>query len=86
MWFLPSEGTLVQVTGTRVWTESERDYNLTLQDLHTYYVVVGETPVLIHNSGGCPTGARGLRTASSRSVMASLGVMALRMKQTPGIS
>ncbi|AJE82751.1 hypothetical protein SLNWT_2375 [Streptomyces albus] len=31
-------------------------------------------------------GPRALRMASSRSVMASLGVMALRMKQTPGIS
>ncbi|MEU6371825.1 polymorphic toxin-type HINT domain-containing protein [Streptomyces sp. NPDC046909] len=27
-------------------------YNLTVNDLHTYYVLAGETPVLVHNS--CP--------------------------------
>jgi hypothetical protein len=49
MWFLSSEGTLVQVAGTRVWTEPERVYNLTVQDLHTYYVLAGAAPVLVHN-------------------------------------
>ncbi|MES0835626.1 polymorphic toxin-type HINT domain-containing protein [Nocardiopsis tropica] len=57
MWFLPSEGTLVQVAGMRVWAEPEQVYNLTVQKLHTYYVVAGEAPVLVHNSGVCPTGA-----------------------------
>ncbi|MFE4777903.1 polymorphic toxin-type HINT domain-containing protein [Streptomyces sp. NPDC056713] len=28
-------------------------YNLTVQQLHTYYVLAGETPVLVHNSN-CP--------------------------------
>jgi hypothetical protein len=27
-------------------------YNLTIDSLHTYYVVAGETPVLVHNDGG----------------------------------
>ncbi|MGW9349388.1 polymorphic toxin-type HINT domain-containing protein [Nocardiopsis flavescens] len=49
MWFLSSEGTLVQITGTRTWTESERVYNLTVQDLHTYYVRAGEIDLLSHN-------------------------------------
>ncbi|MEU1034383.1 hypothetical protein ABZ402_37880 [Streptomyces mirabilis] len=26
-------------------------YNLTVQQLHTYYVLAGETPVLVHNCG-----------------------------------
>ncbi|MFJ9552415.1 RHS repeat-associated core domain-containing protein [Nocardiopsis sp. NPDC101807] len=57
-WFLSSEGTLVQVTGTRVWIEPERVYNLTVQDLHTYYVLAGAAPVLVHNSNGlCGTEA-----------------------------
>ncbi|MBA8948541.1 polymorphic toxin-type HINT domain-containing protein [Actinomadura namibiensis] len=31
-----------------------RVYNLTVADLHTYYVLAGGTPVLVHNSGnGC---------------------------------
>ncbi|WP_436888253.1 polymorphic toxin-type HINT domain-containing protein [Nocardiopsis dassonvillei] len=51
MWFLSSEGTLVQVTGTRVWTEPERVYNLTVQDLHTYYVLTGDISLLTHNCG-----------------------------------
>jgi hypothetical protein len=31
-------------------------YNLTVDQLHTYYVLAGATPVLVHNSNGCPTG------------------------------
>jgi hypothetical protein len=37
-------------------------YNLTVQDLHTYYVLAGGTPVLVHNSGGrgpCIVGQQG---------------------------
>ncbi|MEU9400744.1 polymorphic toxin-type HINT domain-containing protein [Streptomyces sp. NPDC048242] len=30
-------------------------YNLTVSELHTYYVLAGETPVLVHNSNGCRT-------------------------------
>ncbi|WP_433445548.1 IS66 family transposase [Nonomuraea sp. CA-141351] len=29
-------------------------YNLTIDDIHTYYVVAGETPVLVHNSNCVP--------------------------------
>ncbi|WP_307874807.1 polymorphic toxin-type HINT domain-containing protein [Frankia nepalensis] len=31
-------------------------YNLTVADIHTYYVLAGATPVLVHNNNGCPTG------------------------------
>ncbi|MEN3614291.1 hypothetical protein AAH979_32675 [Plantactinospora sp. ZYX-F-223] len=27
-------------------------YNLTVDDIHTYYVLAGTTPVLVHNCGG----------------------------------
>ncbi|MET8283613.1 polymorphic toxin-type HINT domain-containing protein [Micromonospora sp. NPDC005174] len=30
-------------------------YNLTVADIHTYYVVAGNTPVLVHNTGCGPT-------------------------------
>ena len=31
-----------------------RAYNLTVSDIHTYYVLAGKTPVLVHNTGpGC---------------------------------
>ena len=32
-------------------------YNLTVSDLHAYYILVGDTAVLVHNQGGkCPVG------------------------------
>ncbi|MEW1828970.1 hypothetical protein [Streptomyces sp. NPDC088196] len=31
-------------------------YNLTVEELHTYYVLAGQTPVLVHN---CDPNARG---------------------------
>ncbi|XVV17772.1 RHS repeat-associated core domain-containing protein [Actinoplanes sp. CA-131856] len=42
-----------------VLTKSERPdpawmYNLTVADIHTYYVLAGNTPVLVHNDGGVP--------------------------------
>ncbi|WP_018800572.1 polymorphic toxin-type HINT domain-containing protein [Salinispora arenicola] len=30
-------------------------YNLTVADIHTYYVMAGNTPVLVHNTNGCKT-------------------------------
>ncbi|CAL9327147.1 hypothetical protein [Streptomyces sp. SudanB182_2057] len=29
---------------------------LSAYNLHTYYVLAGATPVLVHNTNGCPTG------------------------------
>ncbi|WUO26534.1 polymorphic toxin-type HINT domain-containing protein [Streptomyces sp. NBC_00287] len=46
------EGDTVIVTGNRAFSRHARTYNLTVDDLHTYYVLAGETPVLVHNSGG----------------------------------
>ncbi|MFJ4808987.1 polymorphic toxin-type HINT domain-containing protein [Streptomyces longwoodensis] len=48
-------GTFVQITAIQRWTQQSRVHNLTVSDLHTYYVLAGQTPVLVHNSGGCPT-------------------------------
>ena len=39
----------------------DRDmYNLTVEELHTYYVLAGATPVLVHNCGGGTTVYRGV--------------------------
>ena len=36
--------------------QGRRDmYNLTIADTHTYYVLAGTTPVLVHNEGPCGT-------------------------------
>ncbi len=39
--------------GNAAFTQHARTYNLTVDDLHTYYVLAGETSVLVHNSD-CP--------------------------------
>jgi hypothetical protein len=44
-------GTRVQVTSVERWTAgSATVHNLTVNDLHTYYVLAGETSVLAHNA------------------------------------
>ncbi|WP_139216426.1 polymorphic toxin-type HINT domain-containing protein [Streptomyces sp. CC77] len=44
------EGSTVAVNAVRVYEARQNTYNLTVADLHTYYVLAGETPVLVHNS------------------------------------
>ncbi|MFE7131653.1 polymorphic toxin-type HINT domain-containing protein [Streptomyces sp. NPDC057638] len=53
MTLLTDEGKTVVVTGNKVSTQQVRTYNFTVADLHTYYVLAGATPVLVHNST-CP--------------------------------
>ncbi|MEU4563631.1 RHS repeat-associated core domain-containing protein [Actinoplanes sp. NPDC023936] len=48
-----------EVVTTRAWTEHERVHNLTVDGLHTYYVVAGESSVLVHNCGGSGAGHSG---------------------------
>ncbi|MES9594274.1 polymorphic toxin-type HINT domain-containing protein, partial [Streptomyces sp. NPDC094045] len=48
-WLQTSAGTWVQITATKHRAQSTKVYNLTVDDLHTYYVLAGETPVLVHN-------------------------------------
>ncbi|MFF1961825.1 polymorphic toxin-type HINT domain-containing protein [Streptomyces sp. NPDC058220] len=53
MTLLTDDGDTVIVTANRAFTKHARTYNLTVDDLHTYYVLAGDTPVLVHNSS-CP--------------------------------
>ncbi|MFF7156128.1 polymorphic toxin-type HINT domain-containing protein [Streptomyces sp. NPDC008139] len=50
-------GTLITVAAVRNYQHSETTYNLTVHRLHTYYVLAGQTPVLVHNSN-CPTASK----------------------------
>ncbi|MGW4697819.1 DddA-like double-stranded DNA deaminase toxin [Kitasatospora cineracea] len=43
-------GATAQVASIRHWTALQPAYNLTVADLHTYYVLAGTTPLLTHNS------------------------------------
>ncbi|WP_157995721.1 RHS repeat-associated core domain-containing protein [Thermomonospora amylolytica] len=57
MWLHTSAGTQVQVKAAHSRTTlRQRVHNLTVADIHTYHVLVGQTPVLVHNVGpGCGT-------------------------------
>ncbi|MFH8795565.1 polymorphic toxin-type HINT domain-containing protein [Streptomyces sp. NPDC017941] len=48
-WLRNSAGTYVQIAAVARWTRSATVYNLTVADVHTYYVLAGATPVLVHN-------------------------------------
>ncbi len=53
MWLRTSAGTYVQVESIKKWTaHHQRVHNLTIADLHTYYVLTGAAPVLVHNCNG----------------------------------
>ncbi|WP_323138224.1 MULTISPECIES: toxin C-terminal domain-containing protein [unclassified Streptomyces] len=47
---LTGDGDPAIVTANRSFTKRARTFNLTVEGLHTYYVLAGETPVLVHNS------------------------------------
>ena len=45
-------GAPAQVTTTHSYPGRRYMYNLTIADIHTYYVLAGKTPVLVHNDNG----------------------------------
>ncbi|OKI34761.1 sugar-binding protein [Streptomyces sp. TSRI0281] len=47
-----AEGDTASVEGIRRFDQRQRTHDLTVSDVHTYYVVAGATPVLVHNCGG----------------------------------
>lgn len=53
-------GAAVGIVGVRLFHTTTTTYDLTIDGLHTYYVVAGTTPILVHN---CAAGGRtkGLR-------------------------
>ncbi|MGW6804285.1 polymorphic toxin-type HINT domain-containing protein [Streptomyces sp. NPDC055039] len=57
MTLLTDDGTTVIVTANHAFTKHARTYNLTVDGIHTYYVLAGATPVLVHNSN-CIVGTK----------------------------
>ncbi|MBW8740215.1 MAG: chemotaxis protein [Streptomyces turgidiscabies] len=49
---LSSNKSTVRVQANRSFAQRQTTYNLTIADIHTYYVLAGTTPVLVHNSNG----------------------------------
>ncbi|GGP97540.1 hypothetical protein GCM10010266_21020 [Streptomyces griseomycini] len=50
-WLKTGAGTRVQVSAVERWTQQATVYNLTVADIHTYYVVTGGASALVHNCG-----------------------------------
>ncbi len=48
---LLADGDTVAIDAVRERTEVRRVHNLTVDGIHTYYVVAGDDPVLVHNCG-----------------------------------
>ncbi|MHA4815195.1 polymorphic toxin-type HINT domain-containing protein [Streptomyces aculeolatus] len=63
-----SAGTTATIEGVRYYTKRQRTHDLTLNDIHTYYVLAGQTPVLVHNSGGCIPWSSGSVSRASKSL------------------
>lgn len=55
-WLQTSAGTHVEIIATTRYTRTQVTYDLTVSDVHTYYVLAGETSVLVHNCGGAVGG------------------------------
>ncbi|RKT88528.1 Pretoxin HINT domain-containing protein [Saccharopolyspora antimicrobica] len=58
----------VDVTSIRTWSEPRTVHNLTINGIHTYYVLTGEVPVLVHNA---PPGTCSITTPSTAPVINS---------------
>ncbi|MDH6123946.1 polymorphic toxin-type HINT domain-containing protein [Kitasatospora sp. GP82] len=57
MTLLDAGGGVVRVSAAQHFGKVQAAYNLTIRGLHTYYVLAGNTPVLVHNTGpGCGLG------------------------------
>ena len=55
------DGTTATIAELRNYTGPITTYNLTVADLHAYYVLAGTTPILVHNTGpdcGIPVGGK----------------------------
>ncbi|SCG47605.1 intein N-terminal splicing region/RHS repeat-associated core domain-containing protein [Micromonospora siamensis] len=51
-WLRTSAGTFVQVAAIERWTTPRATvHNLTVANIHTYYVLAGSAPLLVHNCG-----------------------------------
>ncbi|MEU6110967.1 polymorphic toxin-type HINT domain-containing protein [Streptomyces albidoflavus] len=53
-----SAGTRIQITAITQRTTQATVHNLTVAGTHTYYVVAGAAPVLVHNCGTTPPGVQ----------------------------
>ncbi|MFI0900291.1 polymorphic toxin-type HINT domain-containing protein [Streptomyces sp. NPDC020983] len=59
-------GATVSVVALRAYTAEMVTYNLAVDNLHTYFVLAGATPILVHNRVGGITVYRGVSRISGQ--------------------
>ncbi|WP_433089088.1 polymorphic toxin-type HINT domain-containing protein [Dactylosporangium sp. CA-052675] len=67
-----SAKTSSEIVAVRNYVGSRDMYDLTVADVHTYYVVAGTTPVLVHNCNGVRCGCSSLRDVADNAPVGSL--------------
>ncbi|MFE2601034.1 RHS repeat-associated core domain-containing protein [Streptomyces sp. NPDC059396] len=72
-WLQTSTGTWTQITAVAHRTQKASVNNLTVDDLHTYYVLAGATPVLVHNCGEATETVAGSGRPDGQTVFAGHG-------------
>ncbi|MET9368341.1 toxin C-terminal domain-containing protein [Streptomyces griseoflavus] len=73
-------GDTATLTGLRHFEQRQRTNDLTVAGIHTYYVLAGETPVLVHNNSNCNS----LTRAQADDVAKYLGYRKTKMKSAGG--
>jgi len=56
---LTGDSRTARITATTATSGLAQVYNLTVDEIHTYYVLAGDSPVLVHNCGGTRTAPSG---------------------------
>ncbi|MFE2376130.1 polymorphic toxin-type HINT domain-containing protein [Streptomyces sp. NPDC059398] len=80
MTLLARDGSTVAVQAKHQFSKHARTYNLTIAQLHTYYVVAGTTPVLVHNTcGGSDLRVAVGKGASRDYQMSTTGMIEVRL-------
>lgn len=69
---LTAAGTYVQVLAVRHWSQRQTVKNLTVEGIHTYHVLAGPAPVLVHNSTCTRYGAALSAAEAANPLMESL--------------
>ncbi|MET8198030.1 HNH/endonuclease VII fold putative polymorphic toxin [Micromonospora taraxaci] len=69
-------GDAATVANVRNFTSNQTMRDLTVADIHTYYVIAGDTPLLVHNCGGAVPTHKTLpsRSAAFREAKRDLGI------------
>ncbi|MGH9895887.1 MAG: polymorphic toxin-type HINT domain-containing protein, partial [bacterium] len=85
-WLQTSAGTWTQISAINHRTQTTTVHNLTIADIHTYYVLAGNTPVLVHNCNGISGWTQhGADQAAARGISKDMAENAVKTgRRTPG--